>query len=89
LFLNDLKIGWGLAANLAGRATISRLERFIFALDEALTALSQMDAAAAKVVELRYFGGLTEEESDRGPDDFAGHHQTRLGFRQKPSSCAN
>ena len=34
----------------------------ILALDEALTALSQIAPRQARVVELRYFGGLTEEE---------------------------
>jgi RNA polymerase sigma factor (TIGR02999 family) len=34
----------------------------ILAVDEALTALSQMAPRQSKVVELRYFGGLTEEE---------------------------
>jgi RNA polymerase sigma factor (TIGR02999 family) len=37
-------------------------ERSILALDEALTAFSQIAPRQAKVVELRYFGGLTEEE---------------------------
>jgi RNA polymerase sigma factor (sigma-70 family) len=37
-------------------------ERSIVALDEALTAFSQMAPRQARVVELRYFGGLTEEE---------------------------
>src|SRR5207302_4877343 len=37
-------------------------ERSILALDEALTAFSQLAPRQAKVVELRYFGGLTEEE---------------------------
>lgn len=32
------------------------------ALDEALTAFSRVAPRQAKVVELRYFGGLTEEE---------------------------
>ena len=36
--------------------------RSILALDEALTALSHLAPRQAKVVELRYFGGLTEEE---------------------------
>ncbi|HTP30959.1 MAG TPA: ECF-type sigma factor [Candidatus Acidoferrales bacterium] len=34
----------------------------ILALDDALTAFSRMAPRQAKVVELRYFGGLTEEE---------------------------
>src|SRR6266446_10058085 len=34
----------------------------ILAVDEALTAFSRLAPRQAKVVELRYFGGLTEEE---------------------------
>lgn len=34
----------------------------LIALDEALTAFSRLAARQASVVELRYFGGLTEEE---------------------------
>jgi RNA polymerase sigma-70 factor (ECF subfamily) len=34
----------------------------LVALDEALTALAAMDERKSKVVELRFFGGLTEEE---------------------------
>jgi RNA polymerase sigma factor (TIGR02999 family) len=37
-------------------------DRAILALDEALTAFSLLAPRQAKVVELRYFGGLTEEE---------------------------
>jgi RNA polymerase sigma factor (TIGR02999 family) len=37
-------------------------DRSMIALDEALTAFSQLAPRQAKVVELRYFGGLTEEE---------------------------
>ena len=37
-------------------------DRSILALDEALTVFSQVAPRQAKVVELRYFGGLTEEE---------------------------
>ena len=37
-------------------------DRSILALDAALTAFSQLAPRQAKVVELRYFGGLTEEE---------------------------
>ena len=36
--------------------------RSILALDEVLTSFSQIAPRQAKVVELRYFGGLTEEE---------------------------
>jgi len=37
-------------------------DRSILALDDALTAFSELAPRQAKVVELRYFGGLTEEE---------------------------
>jgi RNA polymerase sigma factor (TIGR02999 family) len=37
-------------------------DRSILALDEALTAFSRLAPRQAKVVELRYFGGLTEDE---------------------------
>jgi RNA polymerase sigma factor (TIGR02999 family) len=55
----------GLAAkvNLEETAVLSPTpDRSILALDEALTAFSQLAPRQAKVVELRYFGGLTEEE---------------------------
>ena len=35
----------------------------ILALDEALESLSRMDARKGRVVELRYFGGLSVEET--------------------------
>ena len=35
----------------------------LVALDEALTRLAQIDARQARVVELRFFGGLTAEET--------------------------
>jgi len=35
----------------------------LVALDEALTRLSKFDERQAKVVELRYFSGMTEEET--------------------------
>jgi RNA polymerase sigma factor (TIGR02999 family) len=38
-------------------------DRDLVAVDEALTALAQKDARKARVVELRYFGGLTVQET--------------------------
>jgi RNA polymerase sigma factor (TIGR02999 family) len=38
-------------------------DRFILALDEALAALAKLAPRQARVVELRYFGGLSEEEA--------------------------
>jgi RNA polymerase sigma factor (sigma-70 family) len=37
------------------------IEKFI-ALDEALSRLAEWDPRQARIVELRFFGGLTEEE---------------------------
>ena len=60
----SLKRG-GLASkvNLDETAILSPTpDRSILELDEALTAFSQLAPRQARVVELRYFGGLTEEE---------------------------
>jgi len=49
--------------NLDETALVSNTpDRTILALDEALTAFSQIAPRQARVVELRYFGGLNEEE---------------------------
>ena len=40
----------------------------IVALDDALTALAAIDARKAKVIELRFFGGLSVEETARALD---------------------
>ena len=40
----------------------------IVALDDALNALAEMDARKAKVIELRFFGGLSVEETARALD---------------------
>jgi RNA polymerase sigma factor (TIGR02999 family) len=49
------------AADLATRATPDQL----LALDEALAKLAREDPAAARLVELRYFAGLTVEEAGK------------------------
>ena len=55
--------GKAVITNLDETAVVSTApHRSILALDEALTAFSQVAPRQAKVVELRYFGGLTEEE---------------------------
>jgi RNA polymerase sigma factor (TIGR02999 family) len=49
--------------NIDDTAVLSPVaDRSILSLDEALTAFSRVGPRQAKVVELRYFGGLTEEE---------------------------
>jgi RNA polymerase sigma factor (TIGR02999 family) len=58
-----LKRGGARKVNLDESALLSSArDRSMLALDDALTALSQLAPRQAKVVELRYFGGLTEEE---------------------------
>ncbi len=55
--------GIGLKINLDETALLSPVpDRSVLALDDALTAFSQVAPRQAKLVELRYFGGLTEEE---------------------------
>jgi RNA polymerase sigma factor (TIGR02999 family) len=55
--------GRALKVNFDETALLSSTpNRSILALDEALTAFSRVAPRQAKVVELRYFGGLTEKE---------------------------
>ena len=55
--------GRAIKVNLDETALLSSApNQSILALDDALTAFSQVAPRQAKVVELRYFGGLTEEE---------------------------
>src|SRR5271154_4341461 len=55
--------GEAIKVNLDETAVLSPTpDRSILELDEALTAFSEVAPRQAKVVELRYFGGLTEEE---------------------------
>ncbi len=55
--------GGALKVNLDETAFLSsERDRSILALDEALAAFAKVAPRQAKVVELRYFGGLTEEE---------------------------
>jgi RNA polymerase sigma factor (TIGR02999 family) len=48
-------------------------KRSIVALDDALTAFSQVAPRQAQVVELRYFGGLTEGRNRRRSEDLTAH----------------
>jgi RNA polymerase sigma factor (TIGR02999 family) len=59
-----LKRGGGALQVTLGEAAAFTVERSadLVALDEALTALAQVDDRKAKVVELRFFGGLSVEE---------------------------
>jgi RNA polymerase sigma factor (TIGR02999 family) len=55
--------GMAVKVNMEETAVLTSVQdRSILALDEALTAFSQLAPRQARVVELRYFGGLTEEE---------------------------
>jgi RNA polymerase sigma factor (TIGR02999 family) len=59
----DKRGGRAAKVNLDEAVILSRAaNRSILAVDEALTAFTQVAPRQAKVVELRYFGGLTEEE---------------------------
>ena len=49
-------------ADTASVATSMRNPEELLALDQALTRLEQRDPRQSQIVELRYFGGLTEEE---------------------------
>jgi len=42
---------------------IARPDSWVLALDEALASLSKFDARKGRLVELRYFGGLSVEEA--------------------------
>jgi RNA polymerase sigma factor (TIGR02999 family) len=59
----DKRGGGALKLNIDETAVLSpEPDRSIVALDEALSAFSQVAPRQANVVELRYFGGLSEEE---------------------------
>jgi RNA polymerase sigma factor (TIGR02999 family) len=61
-----LKRGGGnisLSLDEAVHVVMDEKDETLIALDEALTKLSKKDQRQAKIVELRYFGGLTIEET--------------------------
>ena len=45
-----------------GLPVVEAKEAELIALDDALTRLAEMDERQGKIVEMKYFGGLTEEE---------------------------
>lgn len=56
--------GWQERVSFAdGLAPATCQSEQVLALDEALTALARLDERKSNVVELRYFGGLTNEET--------------------------
>jgi RNA polymerase sigma factor (TIGR02999 family) len=56
--------GAGIRVSLSGAGDIGvRADEDVLALDEALQALDAVDARAGRVVELRFFGGLSEVEA--------------------------
>ena len=61
--LDDANIGGAANAGAAGSQGHAPGDVDILALDEALTRLATLDAEQARIVELRYFGGLTVEET--------------------------
>jgi RNA polymerase sigma factor (TIGR02999 family) len=54
--------GGGMVALEEDAASVQPRAVDLIALDEALTRLAALDARQGQVVELRFFGGLTEEE---------------------------
>jgi RNA polymerase sigma-70 factor (ECF subfamily) len=56
--LDDRNVAEAGAGHASGPADID-----VLALDEALTRLAQFDPEQARIIELRYFGGLTLEET--------------------------
>lgn len=60
----DKRGGGGEKLSLAEVATITpEPDSNLLALDEALKALAEIDAQQSRIIELRYFGGLTIEET--------------------------
>jgi len=57
-----LKVGLSAAAARADARAESALEIDLMALDDALTELARLDERQGRIVELRYFGGMTNEE---------------------------
>lgn len=54
--------GWQERVTLADNAAVFNQSREIVSLDEALNNLAALDTRKSRVVELKYFGGLTNEE---------------------------
>jgi RNA polymerase sigma factor (TIGR02999 family) len=55
--------GSAVLVSLAEAAGVPERTEDLIALDQALTALTQMDERKGRLVELRFFGGLTAEEA--------------------------
>ena len=54
------------------------LPRQFLALDEALERLAKRDPRQSRIVELRYFGGLSEEETAEVLGDLGAYRKARL-----------
>jgi RNA polymerase sigma factor (TIGR02999 family) len=59
----DKRGGSAVLVSLAEAADIPERTEDLLALDDALTRLTEMDERKGKLVELRFFGGLTAEEA--------------------------
>ena len=55
----------------------------VIAIDEALSQLEPTDPRKAKIVTLRYFAGLSVEETAVGARSVAGHRQERVDVRAR------
>ena len=50
----------------------------VVALDDALNCLAELDQRKSQIIELRFFGGLSIEESSRGIGWFRRYRDARL-----------
>ena len=63
-YLADKRVGFREAMNLEEALVVSPSRSAdLIALDDALDKLAKLDLRRSKIVELRFFGGLTEEET--------------------------
>ena len=67
----------------------SNLAADLVALDDALNRLAAIDPRKSKVVELRFFGGLTAEEAADGPEGFAAIRSCATGSWPRSGCTAN
>ena len=55
----------------------------VTAIDAALHELAALDARQAQIVEMRYFGGLTIEETAQAAGDLGRHREARVDARAR------
>ncbi len=58
------------------------------ALDDALTRLAELDETQAKIVELRFFGGMSVQEDSRLPEHLSANRKPGMGHGQNVAGGA-